>query len=273
MEPVGTDAPPAAVLRAFGVAGPAERLGGFTGAWRAGGLVLKRSDAGADAVECEARVLASVPDAGFRLQRIRLANDGSALVEGWMGREYLHGAHAADRWADILRVGDALHAALAGVSRGVAAPMVDGRTDPWGIADRIAWGEEPMPSGAEFEDAALRPLAVARRPVATPFQLVHGDLTGNVLFAAHAPPAVIDFSPYFRPPGYALGVVLADAVVWHGAGLELLEAIADRPEMGQCLIRAILFRHLTGILLDRRVPIGEAAERYEALRRAALRLA
>lgn len=140
------------------------------------------------------------------------------------------------------------------------------------MADRIAWEEGPMPPGATREDAALRRLVAARRPIATPPQLVHGDLTGNVLFADDAPPAVIDFSPYFRPPGYALGVVIADAVVWHGATLDLLGAVAGRPDMGQCLIRALLFRHVTAILLDRRVAFGLAAERYEALLTEALRL-
>lgn len=272
MQPAKTDAPPTAVLDAFGATMPPERLaGGFNGAWRAGDMVLKRSGASLDALECEARVLASVPDAGFRLQRLRRAHDGSSRVDGWTARDYLEGGHGAGRWLDILRVGDALHAALAGVSRANASPMLDGRTDPWGMADRIAWEDEPMPSGAPFEDAALRRLAAARGPVSGPSQLVHGDLTGNVLFADDAPPAVIDFSPYFRPPGYAIGVVVADAVVWHGASLDLLAAVAGRPEMGQCLIRAILFRSITGILLERRLPFGEAAQRYGALQAAALR--
>lgn len=273
MQAAGTDPPPAEVLRAFGVAGPPENLGGFTGAWRVGDLVLKASDASADAVECEAEVLASVPDAGFRLQRLRPAADGSLVVAGWVARDYLHGSHAAGRWPEILRVGDALHAALRVIGREDASPMIDARTDPWGVADRIAWEEEPMPDGAAGGDAVLRRLAAARRPVASESQLVHGDLTGNVLFADGAPPAVIDFSPYFRPQEYALGVVVADAVVWQGASLDLLTPLADRPDMGQCLVRALLFRHLTALLLGRRVPFGPAAERYEVLVRAALSLA
>ena len=273
MEPPETDAPPHSVLRAFGVAGPPHKLGGFTGAWRAEDLVLKRSHAGTDTVEAEARLLGSVADAGFRLQRLRRAADGSALVDGWIARDYLHGAHATDRWPDALRVGDALNRALRGIGREDAAPMVDGRMDPWGTADRIAWEEEPIPAGDAYADPVLRRLASARRPVLTRPQLVHGDLTGNVLFAGDAPPAVIDFSPYFRPPGYALGIVIADAVVWHAATLDLLDRVADRGEIGQCLIRALLFRHVTGILLERRLPLGVAAERYEALVDAALDLA
>jgi uncharacterized protein (TIGR02569 family) len=261
------------VLRAFGAAGPAEKLGGFTGAWRAGELVLKPSHARPDAVECEARVLASVPDAGFRLQRPRRARDGSLLVDGWIARDFLHGSHATDRWTDLLHVGDRLDEALRGVSRADAAPMLDGRTDPWGVADRIAWDEEPMPAGEAYEHPVLKRLADARRPVTAPPQLVHGDLSGNVLFAENAPPAVIDFSPYFRPAAYAVGVLIADAVVWHAAPLDLLDAVARRPEMGQCLLRALLFRHLTGILLSRAHPSGDPGRRYEKLIEAAIHLA
>jgi hypothetical protein len=47
---------------------------------------------------------------------------------------------------------------------------------------------------------------------------VHGDLTNNVLLRAGQPPGIIDFSPYWRPPEYAEGIIVADALSWHGAG-------------------------------------------------------
>ena len=60
----------------------------------------------------------------------------------------------------------------------------------------------------ELADVAARLLAQPDPPDEP--QLVHCDLTGNVLFAAGLPPAVIDISPYWRPPSYAEGVVVAD---------------------------------------------------------------
>lgn len=150
-------APPSAVLRAFGATGePILLSGGFGDAWRAGDLVLKRSDAGPAALECEARVLASVTDVGVRLQRLRRAVNGSLTVDTWIAHDYLEGSQASDRWNEVLEVGDALHAAMRGIGREDAAPLVDGRTDPWGVADRIAWEEEPLPQGAARVDAALR---------------------------------------------------------------------------------------------------------------------
>ena len=267
-------APPESIRSAFGATEKPMRLsGGFDGAWRCGELVLKRSRSSIEALECEERVLASVRDRGFRLQRLRRTRDGSLLVDGWIARDFLEGSHEPERWRQILEVGDALHAAVAGIERVHCAPMVVARSDPWAVADRIAWDEEPMPAGPAYEAEPLPRLAAARRPVASAPQLVHGDLSGNILFADGLAPAVIDFSPYFRPPQWATGVVVADCVVWFGASLDLVESVAERPEIGQCLIRAILFRHVTGLLLDRGAPPGQAAERYAALVDAALRLA
>lgn len=239
--------------------------GGFEGAWRCGDLVLKRSLAPIAALECEERVLASVPDADLRLQRLRRARDGSLVVDGWIARDFLEGRHEPSRWHQLIEIGDALHAALAGVTREEAAPLVLDRTDPWGRADRMAWEEEPIPAGAAFEAEPLPRLVAARRPVAASAQLVHGDLSGNVLFSDHAPPAIIDFSPYFRPRDWAAGVVVSDAVVVFEARLDLMDKVSERPEMGQCLLRAIIYRHLTGLLLDRGAPTREAAARYAAL--------
>jgi len=41
-----------------------------------------------------------------------------------------------------------------------------------------------------------------------PSQLIHSDLGGNVLFHDQLPPAIIDFSAYWRPVGWgAIGVL------------------------------------------------------------------
>ncbi len=114
---------------------------------------------------------------------------------------------------------------------------------------------------------AFRPGALRLREALEPLgrcQLVHGDLTGNVLFARDLPPAVIDLSPYWRPPEYAEGVVLADALCWHDASPSLL------PDAGvsvTAVARGLLFRMLTtservlrGAISD--VDIAEEAHRY-----------
>ncbi len=73
-------------------------------------------------------------------------------------------------------------------------------------------------------------------------QIVHGDLTGNVLFADHLPPAIIDLSPYWRPPTFASAIVVADALVWEGADRSLPASIGHLDDFGQSLVRALLYR-------------------------------
>jgi hypothetical protein len=80
------------------------------------------------------------------------------------------------------------------------------------------------------------------RPITAPSQVIHGDLTGNVLFDDELPPAVIDLSPYFRPPAFASAVVVADALVWEGADASLLDALDRDGALPQYLLRALIYR-------------------------------
>jgi uncharacterized protein (TIGR02569 family) len=266
--------PPAAVLHAFGAEDPPTMLrGGMGGTWRSGDLVLKRSAEDPAWHEWEAHVLAAARTDHIRVQHLRAAHDGRHVVDGWIARDFLVGAHEPGRWPEIIDAGDALHAALAGTPDRLLRPPPVSRDHAWAVADRIAWGEIEVPAGRDFDDVDLTELLELRRPVSAPSQLVHGDLTGNVLFADGMVPGIIDFSPYLRPTAYAIGVVVADAVVWEGADLELLTTVADRPEMGQCLLRALIFRHVTSLLLPGHLPSGDATRRYARLRDAAITLA
>ena len=93
---------------------------------------------------------------------------------------------------------------------------------------------------------------------------MHADLTGNVLLSATLPPAVIDISPYWRPPEYADGVVVADALCWHGAQASLLDQ-AGVPTAA--VARALLFRMTTtneAVLHGRGdVDLADEARRYQ----------
>jgi hypothetical protein len=196
--------PSRAVLDAFGAAGEPEPLPGGTGrSWRIGALVLKPLDRAPAEIEWQADVLGSVREDG------------------------------PGRWLDITAAGERLHAALAGVPRpgGIVAPGVE----PWATGDRVAWGAE------RFE--GLDDLLAALRPVTEPNTLIHGDLTGNVLFAEGLSPAIIDFTPYWHPRPFASAVVVADALVWEGAPPELGDAVDP-----QYLLRALIYRGVTSMV-------------------------
>jgi len=232
--------PPPEVLAEFGAAGELEPVSdGRATAWRAGRVVLKPLDMSPAALAWQAEVLGSLKPDAVRIAPPIRSRNGTLVVDGWTAWPLMAGRHAR-RWPEIIAAGERFHAALAGVKR--PASVLDARTDPWARADRIAWGESP--AGDLAAVPAVARLLAARRPVGAPSQLVHGDLTGNVLFADGLPPAVIDFSPYWRPTAFASAIVAVDAVVWFDADPGLLQTVAELPDGAQLLVRALLFRLL-----------------------------
>jgi hypothetical protein len=85
-----------------------------------------------------------------------------------------------------------------------------------------------------------------------------------VLLSPGEPPSIIDFSPYWRPPSYAEGVVIADALCWHKAPPELLQGVDVSTE---AVARGLLFRILTAsrIHLPDSAELVDEAHRYRCV--------
>jgi uncharacterized protein (TIGR02569 family) len=233
------------VLDAFGVAGAATPLEGGEGrSWRAGDLVLKPCD---DVVEWAwlGEALPSVHQEGFRLALPVRAQDDRWVVDGWSAQESVAGVHA-ERWSEVLQVGRRFDGSVAALAR---PAFIDQRTHAWSVGDRVAWDEVERP----MDHPLLERLSALREPVDLPSQVIHGDLTENVLFADHLPPAVIDVTPYWRPSGYSLAIVTADAIRWFGADPdELLAACADIEAFPQLFVRGVIFRLVTALVFNLR---------------------
>lgn len=259
--------PPQSVLRAFGAKESPQPLPGGRGtSWVTGDLVLKP---GADPVhEWLAEALHDVSSDEFRLAAAVQTLHGTWSWEGWSATRWVEGA-APDRattstWLHIIAVGRALHRAVADLHR---PDCLEARDDWWAVADRVAWGEQGSQFLPEFVGLSER-LRRAVEPLG-PRQIVHADLTGNVLFSPTLPPAVIDLSPYWRPAEYAEGIVIADALCWHGAPASLLEQAGVSVA---AVARALLFRMATttqavsvgGV----RVDVEDEAQRYHRSARA-----
>jgi uncharacterized protein (TIGR02569 family) len=262
------DAVPDEVLASFGVAGvvPVRLPGGQGTTWRAGPMVLKP----ADSVR-EGRWFADVYDGlngpGFRVPRPVRAVSGDWVALGWTCWRWVAGTAAdwsgvSPRWPELIAVSRALHAALADVQVPGWQNTIE---NPWVIGDQVAWGErEPGallgPAAGELAGQVRRLLA-ALRPVGLPNQLIHADLAGNVLFADGLPPAVIDFSPLVRPAALPLAVVAVDTLQWSQALPEILDHLADEPEFDQLLARALIYRHVTEIIMRAGTPGIDAVAR------------
>lgn len=231
--------PPRAVAESFGVTDQPQRLPGGEGrSWRLGNIVLKPAD-DVEEADWTAEVLSALDEEGFRVERPVRSRSGSWVEQGWRASRWLDGSHDVRRWPEVLKVGELFSRALAGVG---APPFLDRRISPWTVADRVAWGETTWASShAGYADVLAR-FTRFLEPLAQPRQLIHGDLTGNILFAGNARPAVIDFSPYYRPAGFALAVVVADAIAWHGADTQVLLDAAHINDLEQLIARAAIYR-------------------------------
>ena len=259
---------PRGVLAAFGVAEVVpERLPGGQGTtWRAGPVVLKPADS-VRAGRWAADVCDGLTGPGFAVPRPVRAAGGDWVARGWTAWQWVPGAPAdwsgvSPRWPELIAVSRALHAALAEVRVPAWWATVE---NPWTIGDRVAWGErDPGPllgPAAGRLAGPVRRLLAALRPVDLPDQLLHADLAGNVLFADGAPPAVIDFSPLERPAGLPLAIAAVDILQWHRAQPEVLDQLADEPELDQMLARALIYRLITDIIRHAGTAGIEAAAR------------
>lgn len=234
-------APPPEVLAEFGATAEPEPLAGGEGtAWLCGDLVLKPRpwSMSAEELEWQRQLFDSLRCDGFRVSRLR------GLIDDWCAWEWLKGRHREAAWPDVISAGEQFHAALATVPR---PSFIERRTDHWAVGDRVAWGETSADSFRHVKHVPR--LLEALHPVDTSdSQLVHGDLTGNVLFAEELPPAIIDFSPYWRPTAFASAVVVGDALVWEGADESLLGTVDHIAHFPQYLLRALIYRAVVDAL-------------------------
>ena len=232
------------VLAGFGCGdGPLHRYRGGEGAtWRVRDVVLKPVT---DVQEAEwvGSILCDLPEDGFRVSRPVPSRTGSWTLSGWSAWTRVVGAHdVSTRWADVLGAGSAFHVALRHVPR---PGFLDSRDSIWSQGESAAW-DDGSPDVLDPSLAALsEQLHAYRTPSRAPSQVIHGDLTGNVLFTDSLAPAVIDFAPYWRPVGFAAAVVVADAIAWHRAGLDLTETLATDEDPRSMLARAAIFRLVT----------------------------
>jgi uncharacterized protein (TIGR02569 family) len=214
--------------------------------WRVGSVALKRVDHQA-AVEWVSELLTGRdPAPDLRVPPPIVAVDGRWVVDGWAASTWISGTEDGSRWRDIFDAGARFHDWLSDVACPGWIEEVD---DPWRASDRMAWDEQPVAVRSEFA-SLVEELASMKRPIAATSQLVHGDLTGNVLFSEGLAPGIIDLSLYWRPPGYAAAIVAVDCFEWEGVGAEVLDHVSALPGGEQLLVRAALFRILRAGMIN-----------------------
>lgn len=234
--------PSDAVLAAFGLNGsPVPLAGGQGTASSVDAVVLKPLDMEPAMMAWQHSLLAGLAGRGdFRVSVPLHGTDGSLIAHGWTAWRYEPGDHRERSWQDIIAVGRRLHHALEAEPE---PSFLHARMDQWSIGDKVAWGDLPATDYAAIN--YLSTLVAALEPVDARCQLIHGDLSGNVLFDDDLPPLVIDLSPYWRPPAFASAIVIVDAMAFEGAGADVIEPLLDDPDVPQYLLRAVIYRAVT----------------------------
>ncbi len=267
-----TRPPPEHVLRAFDARGEPTRIPGGQGeSWRCGTVVLKPAPSAAFqewlGVEVN-RVLGDVEE--LLWPEVLPTSDGRWIAEDWGAARFVEDTTPErDRrdWGAVIAAGRSLHDRLAALPR---PAFLDAATGAWAAADRAAWDEVDVMVHPHRAALVGRLRAGLRSSTAGPDepQVVHGDLTGNVLQSPTGRPVIIDLSPYWRPPVYAEGIVVADALTWYDGGAGLL---TDLGVPAEAAARGLLFRVLTSSEGHREFADDELLEieleRYESAAR------
>jgi uncharacterized protein (TIGR02569 family) len=255
--------PPLAVIEAFGSAGRPEPIAAGQGtAYRAGDLVLKPAEGLASATWL-AEAHAMLPESPLvRFARPVQSGDGAWVCGGYVAWTFLEGEHRSGSFEEKLAASHEYHRLLAGLEKPtfLAKPA-----HSWAAADLVATGVRPFAYDEGFQALYAR-IAPRLARLERPFQIVHGDLSGNFLLHDRKPPAIIDLSPAWAPGGMAEGIMLADVITWERARQEDLVPWRSLPDMEQLAWRGIVRRiaeqaeHVRFLAKDRNRALEDARE-------------
>lgn len=176
----------------------------------------------------------------YRVAKPLKTKENTFIGHGWQCTQYENGEEKQGKLKEKLAVSRALHHDLKQVKIEVLTGGIK-PNDPWSMAHRVAWGQIQIP--ADINQKAAKVLKRLLNNLALreydDFQIIHGDLAGNILFDKILPPLVIDFSPTIAPVAYAEAILIVDCIAWQGSDITNIDWLSNNDDM---LIRAVIFR-------------------------------
>ncbi|MCM3626124.1 fructosamine kinase family protein [Paenibacillus glycanilyticus] len=236
------------VLHSFHLSGDIVPLsGGQNTSVRVGDAVLKPVD-DVRHTEWLLHILHKINPQGYRLSKPVRSVDGSFVCQGWACAHYEQGQDAHGRIEEKLRVSRLFHRDLAAVDHR-AFPQTD---NPWAKGHRIAWQLEELPTEFPKEVREIINRLLARVSLKEPYkvQIVHSDLSGNILFDPGLEPLIIDFSPAIAPVEYAEAILVCDCIAWQGSAVSEVNLLPDDELYKEMIMRAVIFRLAVSAILS-----------------------
>jgi len=237
------------ILESFHLTGDIVPLrGGQNTSLRVGNAVLKPAD---DVRHSEwlLNVLYRIHPQGYRTSKPIRSKNGTFVCDGWACTQYEAGTNQEGRIEDKLRVARLFHRDLSSV------PIRDfPHTDnPWIRGHRIAWQIDKLPADLPRETIDIIGDLLKRISLKERYevQIVHGDLSGNILFDEVLGPLVIDFSPTIAPIEYAEAILVCDCIAWQGSEVSEILLLPDNELYKEMIIRAIVFRLAVSAIFSR----------------------
>lgn len=228
------------ILNSFHLSGEIMPLsGGQNTSVRVSNAVLKPVD---DIQHCEwlLNVIYNINPQGYRLSKPIRSKYGTFVSEGWACTHFERGQHINGSIEEKLRVSRLFHRDLSSIHFR-DFPHTD---NPWAKGHRIAWQIDELPRELPRETQEIINHLLSRVSPKEQYkvQIVHGDLSGNILFDEALNPLIIDFSPTIAPVEYAEAILVCDCIAWQGSEVSEIDLLPGDPLYKEMMIRAIIFR-------------------------------
>lgn len=229
------------ILYAFNLDGEIKPLsGGQNTSFRVKGFVLKPIDNNVQYCEWLLNIISEINPHGYRVSKPTRSNIGTFVYKDWCCTHYEPGEHRKGNIEEKLKVARLFHSDLADKSF-LDIPKTE---DPWSKSHRIAWQSEKLPQSLSKQAVKIlgELLSNVRLKENYKVQIVHSDLSGNILFDEVLAPLVIDFSPTIAPVEYAEAILVCDSIAWQGSSTSEIELICHSEFSTEMILRAIIFR-------------------------------
>ncbi len=229
------------ILDAFNLNGEVNLLeGGQNTSFRIKNAVLKPVGDNVQFCEWVLNVIYNINPHGYRLSKPIKSNNGKFVYKGWCCTRYEPGEHRKGNVKQKLEVARLLHHDLADTN----FTNIPNSDNPWSKSQRIAWQNESLPQNISKKAFKILQEMLSKVKLKENYkvQIVHSDLSGNILFDKALTPLIIDFSPTIAPVEYAEAILLCDSIAWEESPPSEIELICHSEFNVEMILRAVIFR-------------------------------